>query len=77
RDSAMDLEGTACYIVNFFREKYTKNFLARFINISEKDFLESHPQEILKDISIAKSNSNLKQAAQNIVHDVRAGHFGT
>ncbi|AVC44068.1 ribosome biogenesis GTPase YlqF [Francisella tularensis subsp. novicida] len=76
RDTAMDYEGTACYLLNFFREKYTKNFLARYNFISEKDFLERHPQEILKDISIAKTNSNLKQAAKNIVHDFRAGHFG-
>ena len=76
RDTAMDYEGTTCYLLKFFREKNIKNFLARYNFISEKDFLEKHPQEILKDISTAKTNSNIKQAAKNIVHDFRAGHFG-
>lgn len=76
RDTEMDYEGTACYLLNFFREKNIKNFLARYNFISEKKFLEKHPQEILKDTSTAKTNSNIKQAAKNIVYDFRAGHFG-
>ena len=44
--------------------------------MNENDFLEKHPQEILKDISGAKTNFNIKQAAKNIVHDFRASHFG-
>ncbi|AIT08569.1 GTP-binding protein [Candidatus Francisella endociliophora] len=76
RDTAMDYEGTACYLLNFLKEKNTKNFLTRYSFITQKDLLEKHPQEIIKDISGAKTNFNIKQAAKNIVHDFRAGHFG-
>ncbi|QIW10043.1 ribosome biogenesis GTPase YlqF [Francisella sp. LA112445] len=76
RDTAMDYEATACYLLNFLKEKNTKNFLTRYSFLNEKEFLEKHPQEIIKDISGIKTNFNIKQAAKNIVHDFRAGHFG-
>ncbi|MEY8766234.1 MULTISPECIES: ribosome biogenesis GTPase YlqF [Francisella] len=76
RDTAMDYEGTAHYLINFLKERNTKNFLSRYNFISEQDFLEKHPQEIIKDISAVKTNYNIKQASKNIVHDFRAGHFG-
>ncbi|WP_150467443.1 ribosome biogenesis GTPase YlqF [Francisella sp. SYW-9] len=76
RDTAMDYEATACYLLNFLKEKNTQSFLARYSFINEKEFLEKHPQEIIKDISGIKTNFNIKQAAKNIVHDFRAGHFG-
>ncbi|MBK2267461.1 ribosome biogenesis GTPase YlqF [Francisella philomiragia] len=76
RDTAMDYEGTAYYLIDFLKQKNTKKFLSRYNFISEQDFLEKHPQEIIKDISATKTNYNIKQAAKNIVHDFRAGHFG-
>lgn len=76
RDTAMDYEATACYLLDFLKEKNTKNFLARYGFIKKKEFLEKHPQDIIKDISGIKTNFNIKQAAKNIVHDFRAGHFG-
>ena len=76
RDTAMDYEATACYLLNFLKEKNTKNFLACYSFINEKEFLEKHHQDIIKDISGIKTNFNIKQAAKNIVHDFRAGHFG-
>ncbi|MBK2295620.1 ribosome biogenesis GTPase YlqF [Francisella philomiragia] len=76
RDTAMDYEGTAYYLIDFLKQKNTKKFLSRYNFISEQDFLEKHPQEIIKDISATKTNYNVKQAAKNIVHDFRAGHFG-
>lgn len=76
RDTAMDYEGTAYYLIDFLKQKNTKNFLSRYNFITEQDFLEKHPQEIIKDISATKTNYNVKQAAKNIVHDFRAGHFG-
>lgn len=76
RDTAMDYEATACYLLDFLKEKNTKNFLVRYNFLNQKDFLEKHPQEIIKDISGIKTNFNIKQAAKNIVHDFRAGHFG-
>lgn len=76
RDTAMDYEATAYYLIDFLKQKNTKNFLSRYNFITEQDFLEKHPQEIIKDISATKTNYNVKQAAKNIVHDFRAGHFG-
>lgn len=76
RDTAMDYEGTAYYLIDFLKQKNTKKFLSRYNFISEQDFLEKHPQEIIKDISATKTSYNVKQAAKNIVHDFRAGHFG-
>lgn len=76
RDTAMDYEGTAYYLIDLLKQKNTKKFLSRYNFISEQDFLEKHPQEIIKDISATKTNYNVKQAAKNIVHDFRAGHFG-
>lgn len=76
RDTAMDYEGTACYLLNILKEKNTKKFLVRYSFITQKDLLEKHPLEITKDISGTKTNFNIEQAAKNIVHDFRAGHFG-
>ncbi|ASG67824.1 ribosome biogenesis GTPase YlqF [Francisella halioticida] len=76
RDTAMDYEATACYLLDFLKEINTKNFLARYTSINEKDFFKKYPQEIIEDISRIKTNFNVKQAAKNIVHDFRAGHFG-
>jgi ribosome biogenesis GTPase A len=76
RDTAMDYEATACYLLDFLKEKNTRNFLTRYSFLNEKEFLEKHPQDIIKDISGIKTNFNIKQAAKNIVHDFRAGHFG-
>lgn len=76
RDTAMDYEATACYLLEFLKRKNTKTFLSRYNFLSENDFLEKHPQEVLKDISGVKTNFNTKQAAKNIVHDFRAGNFG-
>ncbi|AFJ44073.1 Ribosome biogenesis GTPase A [Francisella orientalis] len=76
RDTAMDYEGTAYYLIDFLKQKNTKNFLSRYNFITEQDFLEKHHQEIIKDISATKTNYNVKQAATNIIHDFRAGHFG-
>ncbi|MBK2028330.1 ribosome biogenesis GTPase YlqF [Francisella noatunensis] len=76
RDTAMDYEATAYYLIEFLKQKNTKNFLSQYNFITEQDFLEKHPQEIIKDISATKTNYNVKQAAKNIVHDFRAGHFG-
>lgn len=76
RDTAMDYEATACYLLDFLKEKNTQNFLTRYSFLNHKDFLEKHPQDIIKDISGIKANFNIKQAAKNIVHDFRAGHFG-
>ncbi|MED7788570.1 ribosome biogenesis GTPase YlqF [Francisella sp. 19X1-34] len=76
RDTAMDYEATASYLLDFLKEKNTNNFLTRYSFINKEEFLEKHPQEIIKDISGIRTNFNIKQAAKNIVHDFRAGHFG-
>ncbi|AJC49139.1 ribosome biogenesis GTPase YlqF [Allofrancisella guangzhouensis] len=71
RDTAMDYEGTACFLINFLLKNNPKLFLCRYeiTNIDQK-----HPQEILKEI--ANTSLNIEQAAKNIVHDYRNGYLG-
>ncbi|GAB4221849.1 MAG: ribosome biogenesis GTPase YlqF [Francisella sp.] len=76
RDTAMDYESTACFLIELLKEKYQKNFLSRYNFVNANILSDNHPQEILKYIMQKKNISNIKQTAKNIVHDFRAGYFG-
>ena len=76
RDTAMEYEGTACFLIDLLIAKKQYSFLTRYNIAVNDENIAKHAQEILQNISKYKTNSNIKQAAKNVVHDFRNGHFG-
>jgi ribosome biogenesis GTPase A len=76
RDTAMEYEGTACFLIDLLIARKQYSFLTRYNIAVNDENIALHAEEILKLISKYKTNSNFKQAAKNVVHDFRNGHFG-
>jgi ribosome biogenesis GTPase A len=76
RDTAMEYEGTACFLIDLLIAKKQHSFLPRYNIAVNDESIALHAQEIIKKIAKYKTNSNTKQAAKNVVHDFRNGHFG-
>jgi ribosome biogenesis GTPase A len=75
RDTAMDYEGTADYLIESLI-KHNPNLLTKRYGLSATKTKEQIPQEILRDIAGLKHKHNVIHAAQKVVHDFRAGIFG-
>ena len=75
RDTAMDYEGTADYLIESL-VKSNPNLLLKRYGLSATKIKEQMPQEILRDIAGLKHKHNTTHAAQKIVNDFRAGIFG-
>ena len=75
RDTAMDYEGTADYLIESIMAS-NPNILAKRYGVSAAKIKEQIPQEILRDIAGLKHKHNVIHAAQKVVHDFRAGVFG-
>ncbi|QLE78481.1 ribosome biogenesis GTPase YlqF [Francisella sp. Scap27] len=76
RDTAMDYEGTAEYLIDFLlKNKQRSSFIKRY-GLDDSKVTNQLPQEIVKDIAGMKTKHKVVHACQNIVHDFRAGQFG-
>lgn len=75
RDTAMDYESTANYLIESLVSISSNTFSKRY-NLSVTNSKELTAQEILKDIAKLKTKHNTTHAAQKVVHDFRAGIFG-
>ena len=75
RDTAMDYEGTADYLIGCIMAN-NPNVLVKRYGVSAAKMKEQMPQEVLRDIAGLKHKHNVIHAAQKVVHDFRAGMFG-
>ena len=75
RDTAMDYEGTADYLIESLM-KHNPNLLTKRYGLSSMKIKEQMPQEVLRDIAGLKNKHNITHAAQKVVHDFRGGIFG-
>jgi len=72
RDTAMDYDGTAEYLIDLLNKKNPNLIKNRYgVNVDGR-----YAQDIIKDISALKTNYNNPQATKSVVHDFRNGHFG-
>ena len=75
RDTAMDYEGTANYLIESLM-LVNPDILVKRYGLSATTIKEQMPQEILRDIAELKHKHNVMHAAKKVVHDFRAGIFG-